>query len=377
MSWVITTDLGLDDQISLLALAKAALRPNSNITIKAILADGNGLAHAFPAKTNAVRLLRFAGIAKEKLPPVGTGSSDSLEGFNQYPAPWRYDEDNLRGAMLPEYKDEVQAQNKSSTALLKGILTTSPDKISLLSIGTFTTLAQVLSDSPHLAKKIDKIVCMAGAVKADGNLHRSLNKVSEFNAWIDPVATQMVFESGIPITMVPLDATSKARLTQSFVDRFRAKTSGPVAKQVADWWQGSLNKPLGEYYHWDPLATAIAFNPDIITNAKVERIAVNASLRVGRQPFNQPYGDISYNNILNWKGKARQPLNTYTAGATKISSSRNAKPINVVYDANIPLFEETMINVFSAAPPSSTSLQLLGTTPLNNPAGEPNASALI
>ena len=182
MSWVVTTDLGLDDQISLLALAKAALRPNSNFTIKAILADGNGLAHALPAKTNAVRLLRFAGIAKEKLPPVGTGSSDSLEGFNQYPAAWRYDEDNLRGAMLPEYKDEVQAQNKSSTALLKGILTTSPDKISLLSIGTFTTLAQVLSDSPHLAKKIDKIVCMAGAVKADGNLHRSLNKVSEFNA---------------------------------------------------------------------------------------------------------------------------------------------------------------------------------------------------
>lgn len=253
--------------------------------------------------------------------------------------------------------------------MLKDILTNSQEKISILSIGTFTTLAQVLSESPKLATKIKKIVCMAGAAKVPGNLHGSLNKVSEFNAWIDPVATKMVFESSIPITMVPLDATNKAPLTRSFVNRFREQTSGPTAKLVSDWWEGCLTNPLGEYFHWDPLATAIAVSPDIITKAKPERMSVNASLRSRRQPFNQPYGDITNYNTLNWKGKLRQQLNPFTAGATQISKSRKAKVVNVVYDANVPLFESTMINAFSGANNIASNLQRLGTTPPFSPAG--------
>lgn len=101
MSWIITTDMGLDDQISLLYLATIAQRPNNTFKIKAILTDGTGLAHGLPAKTNALRLLRYAGIPKENLPPIGIGSQDTLEGFNQYPPAWRYQEDNLRGAVIP------------------------------------------------------------------------------------------------------------------------------------------------------------------------------------------------------------------------------------------------------------------------------------
>ena len=200
MDWVVDTDMGLDDQISLLYLAKVIQQPNSTFKLKAVLTQGTGLAHAQPGKTNAVRLLRYGGIAKDNLPPVGLGSENTLDGFNQYPEAWRIEEDNLRGAKIPAYSEDAESFTQSSASLLKEILANNKEKVSILSLGTFTTLAQVLSESPKSAKKIEKIVCMAGAVNTPGNLHGALNKVAEFNGWIDPVATKIVFDSGIPIT---------------------------------------------------------------------------------------------------------------------------------------------------------------------------------
>lgn len=376
MDWIVTTDMGVDDQISLLFLAKISQLTGNTFNIKAVLTDGNGLSHALPAKTNAVRLMRYAGIPKENLPPVGTGDQDTLDGFNQYPPEWRDEEDNLRGAIIPDYREEAQAQNKSSTAILKDILTNSQDKISILSLGTFTTLAQVLNESPKLAGKIEKIVCMAGAVNVPGNLHGALNKAAEFNAWIDSIATKMVFESGIPITMVPLDATNKAPLTRTFLNEFREKTSGSSAKLVDDWWEGIFRNPVGEYYHWDPLATAIAVSPDIITRSRPVKLYVDASPRKFNQPFDQPFGDITNYSTLNWRGEPRKPLNPYIAGATQINNSRRgSKIVNVVFDVNVPLFEATMISAFSEPTNAAIDLPLSNSAMLHGPSALQDWSA--
>ena len=347
MDWVVDTDMGLDDQISLLYLAKVIQQPNSTFKLKAVLTQGTGLAHAQPGKTNAVRLLRYGGIAKENLPPIGIGSENPLDGFHQYPEAWRIEEDNLRGAQIPPYSKDAQSFTQSSTNVLTEILKNSKQKVSILSLGTFTTLAQVLSKSPRLAKKIDKIVCMAGAVNTPGNLHGARNKVAEFNAWIDPVATKVVFNSGIPITMVPLDATNHAPLTRSFLNTFKQKTSGPAAELISYWWESALSKPVGEYFHWDPLATAIAVSDDIITRARPTKIQVDASFRRLLQPVDEPFGKPKNVSSLNWLGKQRKQLNPYTAGWTRPVPRFYGKTVDVVYKADIPLFEATMIDAFS------------------------------
>lgn len=345
MDWIIDTDMGLDDWLSLIFLAQVTRHPESNVHIKAVLTQGTGLSHALPARNNAVRLLRFAGAPSGKLPAIGVGSSNTLEGFHQYPAAWRDEEDNFRGVILPEYNKDVKRQNGSSADILRRVLRDSSDKVSILELGTFTTIAEVLTKSPKLAEKIDRIICMGGAVDVKGNIHNTQNERAEFNIWIDPVAAKKVFDLGIPITMVPLDATNQAPLTKDFLTGFQQNAAGPLADLAATWWQDSIINPVGEYYHWDLLATAIAVFPDLVTNAGEARIKVNAKIRNEIPPEKgSPFGDPNSFSALNWKGKPRAPLDPFNSGWTKRDPSGHN--VNVVFQADIPHFESLITSVF-------------------------------
>ncbi|MEI7664578.1 MAG: nucleoside hydrolase, partial [Synechococcaceae cyanobacterium ELA263] len=356
MDWILDTDMGLDDQISLLYLAKNSQIAGSDFNLQAVLTQGTGLAHAQAAKANAVRLLRFAGISSETLPPVGLGSQDTLEGFHQYPPAWRYQEDNLRGAVIPDFSQDVELQNSSSSKLLETILANSSQKVSILEIGTYTTLAQVLLARPELAKKIDRIVSMVGAVDVPGNIHGTSNQTAEFNAWIDPVAAKVVFDSGITIEIIPLDATDKAPLTQDFLNRFRSGTSGPEADLLEYWWESVLSNPVGEYYHWDPLATVIATSPEVAAHTEAVKLSVNADLVGPGQSESVPFGKIDDFSLLNWQGQKRSSLAPLTSGWTKRDDT--GRPIDVVFDANVPLFEEKLISAFAKTSDVSPSIRV-------------------
>ena len=48
------------------------------------------------------------------------------------------------------------------------------------------------------------------------------NKFAEWNIWIDPLAAQITYRSGVPITMVGLDATNQVQVTRKFAKDFKA-----------------------------------------------------------------------------------------------------------------------------------------------------------
>ncbi len=360
MDWIIDTDMGLDDQISLLYLAEISKKEGSTLNIKAVLTQGTGLAHVESAKANAVRLLRFAGISADELPPVGIGVQETLDGFHQYPPAWRYQEDNLRGAELPPYSTEVESQNMASSALLEKILSESNQKVSILEIGTHSTIAQVLSANPALANKVERIVTMFGAVDVSGNIHNTDNKKAEFNAWIDPVAAKAVFASGIPITMIPLDVCNDAPLTEAFLNRFRASTQGPIADLLVNWWEGALKSPVGEYKHWDPLATVLALDPELITRQEDVKLSINADLS---PTLSVPFGSIEDFSLLNWQGDRRRSLDSEVSGWTKRDDAGDL--VSVVFDANIQGFEEEIISAF---PQKSQNLRLALISDIGGPA---------
>jgi pyrimidine-specific ribonucleoside hydrolase len=346
MDWIIDTDMGLDDRIALLYLAQISKQPESKFNIKAILTQGTGLAHSLPAKNNAVRLLRYAGIPSDQLPIIGEGGKNTLQGFHQYPSEWRYTEDNLRGLKIPEYTKAAKQQNGKSVDILRKVLLTSPSKVSILELGTFTTLAKVLAKSPKLAGKIDHVVSMGGAVDVKGNIHNTPNERAEFNFWIDPVAAKTVFDLGIPITIVPLDATNQAPLTEDFLTNFQKNATGRVANLAATWWKDAIVNPLGEYYHWDPLAAAIAVSPDLITNSQGVKIKVNAKARDDIAPEqDSPFGDTSDFSRLNWKGRPRSPLDPFKSGWTKRDSA--GQDVKVVFQADVSRFESLLTSVLS------------------------------
>ena len=354
-NWIVETDMGVDDQISLVYLAKKAMASDS-ISIKAVLTQGNGLAHAGAAKNNAVRLLRLAGIPADDLPDVGTGSQYSLDGFHQYPAAWRYNNDNLSGVVIPNYQQSWQTQNQSSESLLKQHLLRSKqanEPISILSLGTFTNIAKVLHENPSLSSQISQIICMAGAINAPGNLRihgfseQAMNGLAEFNAWIDPIATKIVFESGIPIQLIPLDVTNNAPLTKNFLNRFQQETQGLAADTLNAWWQQNLESATGEYYNWDPLATAIAIDPSLIKQHKTMNIEVLAQTQAKPVDGDVIFGMQEDFDILNWKGQSRQFFNPQNAGHTQVKLTGH--PVDVVLDADIERYENDLITTFVAS----------------------------
>ncbi len=93
--------------------------------------------------------------------------------------------------------------------------------VTLVPIGPLTNIALLLSLAPDA--RPERIVLMGGSV-GEGNR----TPAAEFNIWADPEAARRVFESGIDVTMIGLDVTHKALLTEADADTLRG--SGRVGK---------------------------------------------------------------------------------------------------------------------------------------------------
>jgi inosine-uridine nucleoside N-ribohydrolase len=86
------------------------------------------------------------------------------------------------------------------------------------------------------------------------------NPYAEWNIYVDPHAAALVFQSGVPITLVPLDATNHAPVTDSFVKRIKNDRQTPEARFVFDVMTKTEYQDfirMGGYYFWDTLAAAI------------------------------------------------------------------------------------------------------------------------
>ncbi len=131
----------------------------------------------------------------------------------------------LDGADLPE--PGFEGLNIQATDFIIKTLLESTEKIILVPTGPLTNIASTLRQKPNIKERIERIVLMGGAV-CDSNI----TPAAEFNIYVDPEAAEIVFASGLPITMVGLDATNKALFTFSDIERI-AGLNGKVSKVVA------------------------------------------------------------------------------------------------------------------------------------------------
>ncbi len=83
-----------------------------------------------------------------------------------------------------------------------------PGEITIVTIGPLTNVASALQSSPEFAEKLEGIVMMGGAAATPGNI----SPAAEFNFWQDPEAADIVFRSGVPLTMVGLDVCHQTEL---------------------------------------------------------------------------------------------------------------------------------------------------------------------
>lgn len=76
-----------------------------------------------------------------------------------------------------------------------------------------------IAKAPSIVGHIREIVWMGGAFDEGGNT----TPLAEFNAYVDPHAAHIVFTSGVPMTVFPLDVTHKALMLPRHVDALVAK----------------------------------------------------------------------------------------------------------------------------------------------------------
>ncbi|MDP3527286.1 MAG: nucleoside hydrolase [Hoeflea sp.] len=95
--------------------------------------------------------------------------------------------------------------------------------VTLCALGPLTNLATVFERVPGVVSRVKEIVLMGGGFFEGGNITPS----AEFNIYVDPEAADIVFSSGAPITMMPLDVTHKVLTTRARVERLRANANRP------------------------------------------------------------------------------------------------------------------------------------------------------
>jgi pyrimidine-specific ribonucleoside hydrolase len=259
---IIDCDPGVDDALAiLLALASDKLEVRAITTVA-----GNQTI----AKTtaNALRIVDFLGAGTK----VAAGAAKPLQRELKI-AEWVHGASGLGKADLPPAR-RLAADPLNAVNLIWESVRQSQEKTQLIALGPLTNLAILLSAHPGVREKLAGITLMGGSCFL-GNT----TPAAEFNIHCDPEAAKIVFESGLPITMIGLDATRQAVVYESEIAEIVAIPSR-VGKFVGDLFRSTLEVcrffgAEGAVMH-DLLAVAQVINPQLV-KTQAYRVEIETS----------------------------------------------------------------------------------------------------
>ncbi len=193
---IIDTDMSHDDMVAIVFLLQHPTIEVVGITIV------NGVASVKNGLENARRLLAMVG--REDIPVVA-GSDKPLAGENAFPESWRR---IVECGLRLRYPATAPKHNISAPALMRQVAANSLSPLQIIALGPLTNIAHAFQEDPALATRLDSIVIGGGAINLSPIQDAaSPNQVAEWNLWVDPLASDIVFRSGAKLIVVPLDVT--------------------------------------------------------------------------------------------------------------------------------------------------------------------------
>jgi purine nucleosidase len=249
---IIDTDPGQDDAIAiLLALASeefdvlgiTAVAGNVPLTLTALNA------RKICELAGRPDMKVFAGCARPMMRPQVT--AEEVHGKT-----------GLDGPDLPEPAMPLQPEH--AVGWIIDCLRAAPaGSITLCTLGPLTNIATAMVMAPDIVPRIGEIVMMGGGFFEGGNT----TPTAEFNIYVDPHAAQVIFTSGVKLTMHPLDVTHKALMNAAWIDSLRqlGTKTGAAAAAMLDFYErfdmekyGADGGPLH-----DPCVIAYLLRPDL------------------------------------------------------------------------------------------------------------------
>ncbi len=256
---IIDTDPGQDDAVAILL----ALASPEDFDVAGIVAVAGNVPLALTEK-NARRIVELAGrtdvpvhagCARPMMRPLRT--AEHVHGRT-----------GLDGYALPE--PTMPLSEKHGVDFIVDTVMAAPEgTITLCTLGPLTNVAMALVREPAIAGRLERIVMMGGAYFEVGNI----TPAAEFNIYVDPQAADVVFRSGIPLTVAPLDLTHKMLTTEKRRQAFAAignRTGEAVAGLLSFSERFDLMKygSIGAPLH-DPCVIAWLLKPELFEGREI------------------------------------------------------------------------------------------------------------
>jgi purine nucleosidase len=269
---IFDTDPGQDDMAAILM---ALASPQELAVLGIVAVAGNVPLHH--TERNARRICELAGRSEV---PVFAGS-DKPMGRKLVTAEHVHGKTGLDGPDLPEPKMKLQAK-LGIDFLVETLRAAKDGEITLCTLGPLTDIGLAFTRAPEIKPKIREIVMMAGAYFEVGNI----TPAAEFNVYVDPTAADLVFKSGVPITVMPLDVTHQVLVTPARMERLAGlgnRSGKALAEALAFSRTFDVNKygTEGAPLH-DPTVIAYLLRPELFGGRHINvEIETQSELTMG------------------------------------------------------------------------------------------------
>jgi purine nucleosidase len=262
---LIDTDTASDDAVALIM----AMR-HPDVIIEAITVVGGNV----PVDQGVQNALYTVELCGNNI-PVHRGMATPLTRPLQT-AQFVHGEDGMGDIGLP-----LSGRTPTSHDAIRVIVETSHQlagRLTLVTLGPLTNIATALKHDPSVAKAVLQCIIMGGTGRGRGNI----TPVGEYNFWADPEAAKVVFESGLPITMVGWDISRTYAVFNPddqealrTIDTMLAHFCLDIQKAVQQFALTTTKLPGFDLP--DPIAMAIALDPTIATETASRYVAIETT----------------------------------------------------------------------------------------------------
>jgi purine nucleosidase len=248
---ILDTDPGVDDAFALLLAMRSP-----ELMIEGITAVAGNV----PLELTLPNALRMVEIAERTDIPVAAGAKGPLVR-RLVTAAYVHGENGLGGAAFAE--PAIKPVPQSAAEFIRSTIRRYPGEVTLITLGPLTNIATALKSDPELPPLVRAVVMMGGSLSG-GNI----TPAAEFNAYVDPEAARIVYQAGIPVTMVGLDVTRRTTLSEEHVRTLESaenavsQAAAKIARKAIEHHRerGFLTGPNMH----DSLAVAAFLDPSIL-----------------------------------------------------------------------------------------------------------------
>ncbi len=290
---IIDTDPGQDDAFAILL----ALASPDEVEVLGICAVAGNVPLALTAR-NARIVCELAGKPEVK---VFAGCEAPLQR-KLITAEYVHGKTGIDGPDLPE--PVIPLQEGHAVDFIIDTLRREPaGSVTLCPLGPLSNIASAILKAPDIVGRVQEIVLMGGAYFEVGNV----TPAAEFNIYVDPEAAEIVFKSGIPLVVMPLDVTHKALTSRRWIEGLRA-LGAPVGRAAADWADFFERYDVQKYggeggpLH-DPCVIAYLIDPDLFQGRRINvEVETVSELTLGM-------------TVADWWGVTDRPANALFMGS--------------------------------------------------------------